>query len=135
MILAEMSRENAELVLAMYERFNARDLDGALALIDEEIEVESRLVAMEGGYHGHEGLRRWWSDLLDFIPDYRGEVEEVHDLGEVALAHACGLGHGAASATPVVDWFWQPLRFRDGKCIWWRNCALEEEALESIGWR
>ena len=60
MILAGMSRENAERFLAMYERFNARDLDGVLALIDEEIEVESRLVAMEGGYHGHEGLRRWW---------------------------------------------------------------------------
>jgi hypothetical protein len=25
---------------------------------------------MEGGYHGHEGIRRWWNNLLDAIPDY-----------------------------------------------------------------
>ena len=58
-----MSEENVEHYLAMADAFNRRDWDAFLALTDDEIEVESRLVAMEGGYHGHEGLRRWWDDF------------------------------------------------------------------------
>jgi hypothetical protein len=61
------------------------------------------------------------------------EVEEVRDLGDVTLSHSRGWGHGAGSATPLVDPFWQPLRWQDGKCIWWRNCATEAEALEAAG--
>lgn len=129
-----MSRENLDLVLEMYELFNRRDIDVLLESIDEGIEIESRLVAMEGGYRGHDGLRRWWADLLEFIPDYRVEADELHDLGDIALARARGQGHGAASTTPLVETFWQPIRFRDGKCVWWRNCMTEADALEAIAW-
>jgi hypothetical protein len=130
-----VSRENVELGLVMLDAFNRRDWDAFVALADDEIEAESRLVAMEGGYHGHEGLRRWWDDFLGAFPDYTAEVEEMRDLGDVTLAHMRGWGHGAGSATPIVDPFWQPLRWRDGKVVWWRNCTTEEEALEAIGLR
>jgi hypothetical protein len=118
-----MSRENVELFYRGVDAFNRRDWDAFVALTDDEIEVESRLVAMEGGYHGHEGLRRWWDDFLGAFPDYTIEVEELRDLGDVTLGYIRGWGHGADSATPIVDPFWQPMRWRDGKCIWWRNCS------------
>ena len=130
-----MSRENVGLVLLMYELFNRRDLDAMLALMDDEVEIESRLVAMEGTYNGHEGVRRWWGNLLDVLPDYAGEIEELHDLGDITLVRVRGRAHGAASNSPVVETFWQPIRWRDGMCIWWRNCATEAEALEAIGLR
>jgi hypothetical protein len=76
-----------------------------VALVDDEVEVESRLVAMEGGYHGHEGLRRWWDGFLGTFPDYTCEVEELRDLGDVTLGHIRGWGRGAASDTPIVDPF------------------------------
>lgn len=116
----------------MYEVFNRRDLDAMLALMHDEVEIESRLVAMEGGYSGHEGVRRWWTNLLDGLPDYKGEIEELHDLGDITLVKVRGRAHGAASNSPVVETFWQPIRWRDGMCIWWRNCATEAEALEAI---
>ena len=72
-------------------------------------------LGMEGGYHGHEGLRRWWNDFLGAFPDYTAEVEELRDLGDVTLAHVRGWGHSAASHTPIVDPFWQPIRWRDRK--------------------
>jgi hypothetical protein len=128
-----MSRKNVELALAFADAFNRCDWDAFVALVDDEVEIESRLVAMEGGYHGLEGLRRWWDNFLGTFPDYTVEIEELRDLGDVTLGHVRGWGHGAASDTPIVDPFWQPLRWRDGKCVWWRNCSTEEEALEAAG--
>ena len=130
-----MSEENVNAALALADAFNRRDWDAVLAHADAEIKVESRLVAMEGAYEGHEGLRRWWDNFLGSFPDYTVEVEEIRDLGDVTLAHVHGWGHGADSATPIVDPFWQPMRWRDGKCVWWRNCSTEDEALEAAGLR
>jgi ketosteroid isomerase-like protein len=128
-----MSRVNIDLALLMYEAFNRRDLDACLALMHDEVEIEPRLGALEGDYRGHEGVRRWWSNLLDFLPDYTVEVEELHDLGDMTLAQIRGRGHGATSATPVVETWWQAIRWRDGICIWWCNFATEAEARETIG--
>lgn len=128
-----MSRENVELALRAYDAFNQRDLDAFLALTHDDVVVESRLVAMEGGYHGHEGMRRWWNNLLEILPDYTIDVEEVRDLGDVTLGHLRARGRGATSATPLIEALWQPVRWRDGKCIWWRNFQTEAEALEAIG--
>jgi hypothetical protein len=103
-----------------------------VALVDEEVEVESRLVVMEGPYRGHEGLRRWWDDFLGTFPDYTLDIEEVRDLGDVTLSHIRGWGHGSDSATPLVDPSWHPVRWRDGKVVWWRNCSTEAEALKAV---
>lgn len=128
-----MSQENVELAYRAYEAFNQRDLNAFLVLMDDEVEVASRLVVMEGGYHGHDGTRRWWKDFLDFVPDYTLEVVGVRDLGDVTLGRLRGRGHGAASATPVLDSLWQTIRWRDGKCVWWSNFPTEAEALEAVG--
>jgi ketosteroid isomerase-like protein len=130
-----VSRQDIELFLQAVDLFNRRDLDAFLALAHDEIEIESRLVGMEGGYHGHEGARRWWANFLEVLPDYTLEVEELHDLGDLLLGHMRGEGHPGASKAPLVDSFWQPIRFQDGRCIWWRNCATEAEALGAIGWK
>jgi ketosteroid isomerase-like protein len=128
-----MSQENVDLMLESYDAFNRRDWDAFLALMDDEVEIESRLVAMEGGYHGHDGLRRWWDNFLGAFPDYTLEIEEVRDLGDVTLGHIRGWGHAAGSATPLVDPSWHPVRWRHGKVVWWRNCSTEAEALEAVG--
>jgi hypothetical protein len=129
-----MAERVLELYRHAYDLFNERDWDAFVALMDHEIVVESRLVAMEGAYQGHEGLRRWWDDVFQILPDYRVEVLEARRLGEGALAHIRGTGSGAAGGAPVIDPFWQALRWGpDGKCVWWRNCSTKAEALEALG--
>jgi hypothetical protein len=56
---------------------------------------------MEGGYHGHEGLRRWWDDFLGTFPDYTAEVEELREVMEAARArrYRC-VRHGPTEAEP-----------------------------------
>ena len=83
-----MSQENVELVYQAYDAFNRRDMCAYLALADADVEVGSRLAAMEGGYHGHEGIRRWWQNMLDASPDRTIEIVEVRDLGDVTLTAA-----------------------------------------------
>ena len=122
----------SDLTRRAYDAFNRRDWDAFRELMDPEVEVESRLVAVEGGYHGHEGLRRWWDDFLGMVPDYTLEIEELRDLGDMALGHLRGVGHGASSAAPLLDEIWQPVQWRDGRCVWWRISATESEALKAI---
>ena len=66
-----MSPGNLDRVTEWADAFNRRDWEAFVALVDEDVVVESRLVALEGGYRGHEGLRRWWDDFLGAFPDYR----------------------------------------------------------------
>jgi ketosteroid isomerase-like protein len=127
-----MSRENVDLARRMYQDFNRRDLDALLALMHDEVEIEPRLGALEGDYRGHEGVRRWWSDLLDFLPDYTAEITEVQDVGDMTLGQIRGRAHGAVSTAPVVETWWQSIRWRDGRCIWWRNFSTEADALKTI---
>jgi ketosteroid isomerase-like protein len=81
-----MSQESVELAHRLFEAFNRRDLDALLAFMDDDVEAVPILVAMEGGYRGHDGIRRWWGDLLDAFPDFTIEVLEVRARGDLTLA-------------------------------------------------
>ena len=128
-----MSRENVELVRRAYDAFNRRDLDGFLSLMSEDVQTGSRLVSIEGGFHGHDGVRNWWSSLLDNFPDIKIEVVDVRDLGDAALGEYWIRAHGAGSQTPVEDQQWQVVRFRGGKVSSWQTFVSEAEALKAAG--
>ena len=61
--------------------FIRRDLDALLPFMHDEVEIEPRLGALEGVYRRHEGVRRWWSDLLELLPDYKAEIVELQTSG------------------------------------------------------
>jgi ketosteroid isomerase-like protein len=127
-----VSEQNVELARRAYEALDRHDRDAYLALMHEDVEIESALVAVEGGYHGHEGVCRWWEDFLSVFPDYRLEIEELRPWGEATVGRFRGTAHGAGGETPIVDPFWHAMRWRDGKCVWWRTAATEMAALEAI---
>jgi ketosteroid isomerase-like protein len=128
-----MSQENVELYYRVIDAFNRHDLDAVLALMDHDVEAVSRIVVIEGGYRGHEGMRRWWANLLDAFPDFTGEVGEVRELGNVTVAALRVRGHGASSDAPFEIAIWQAAGWRGGKCIWWRMFDNQDEALEAVG--
>ena len=128
-----MSQQNVELYRRCIDAFNRRDLDGLLGLMDDEVEAVSRLVAIEGGLTGHDGIRRWWTSWFDVWPDYRIDIVEVRDLGDTTLATLRAHGHGAGSDVPFDDRAWQLARWRRGKCILWRVFNDRDEALRAAG--
>lgn len=63
------------------DAFNRRDADALIALSDPEIEFHPTLLV--GGrrvYHGHEGLRRWVSELGVATVQHQVRVREVRAL-------------------------------------------------------
>jgi ketosteroid isomerase-like protein len=109
-----------------------RDLDAVLAGLHDEVEAFPRLAAVEGGYRGHDGIRRWWAQLLGAFPDFHVEILEVRDLGEFIVLALRLRGRGAESDTPVDAAVWHVNQFRDGKVIRWRVYTSESEALEAV---
>jgi ketosteroid isomerase-like protein len=128
-----MSQENVELNYRFYEAYNRRHLAAALALFDDDVEVDSILVGMEGSYRGHDGIRRLWEDVLNAVPDLTLEAVEVRDLGDSTVAHVRLRGHGAGSDVPFDETLWYVGRWRRGKCVWWGDFRSEAEALEAVG--
>jgi hypothetical protein len=128
-----MSRENMELHRRSIDAVNRRDFGAFLALMDEEVEAVSRIAAVEGGLHGHDGIRKWWENWFSAFPDYNIEIVEMDDFDDVTVSAMRALGHGASSALPFEDKIWLALRWRAAKAIWWRVFYTREEVLETLG--
>ena len=130
-----MSRENVELAYRFYDAVNRRDLDAWLSVTDEDAELVSILVSVEGGYHGHEGFRRWWEHVFNAFPDYKIDVEEVRDLGNLTVAAICLHGHGSGSGAPIDQSLSQAIEWRDGRATRVESFRSDAEALEAAGLR
>ena len=69
-----------------FDAINRRDLGALLALMDDDVEVVSRIVSMDSAFHGHDGIRRWWENWFKVFPDYNIEVDDVGALGDRIVA-------------------------------------------------
>jgi hypothetical protein len=132
-----MSGENVELVYRAIDAFNRRDLDAFLVLTDREVEFTPYERAVEGlgPYCGHDGVRTWWKESFEVLPDLRAEVYEVRDLGSRTFVHGCLRGQGAGSGAPIERTMWLAIEWRNQKEVWWRAFQSEAEALEAVGLR
>lgn len=130
-----MAEENLELLQRANAAVNERDLGSFLALIHPDVEAVPRLVAVEGTYRGHTGIRRWWSSLFEAFPDYSVEVVEARHIGDLTVAELRWRGKGAGSGAPFDETIWQVARWRKGKLVWWRVFELRAEAFEAAGLR
>jgi ketosteroid isomerase-like protein len=104
--------------------FNARDLDGWLALMHEDVEIESRFSRMHEQFRGQAEMRLWWDDLadawefLDVEPEVVCEIEPGETLALIHL-HGRGRGSGLEVREPAAhrvtwrDGLWLRLRYQD----------------------
>ena len=126
-----MSQENVERTHRAVDAFNRGDVDAVRALVDEGVEVISRLAPIGGRYHGYDGFLRWREDLYEVFPDWHGEPLEVRDLGKFTLGRVRVRGHGGESGAPVDQVIWQLGEWRSGKLV--RVSSHDTEALETAG--
>jgi ketosteroid isomerase-like protein len=130
-----MSQENVEQAHRIAAAINRHDIDGVLALTDPDAEFIPRLVEVDGGgsYRGHDGVRNWWENLFGVWPDFKAEIEEMRDLGDVTVARVRISGQGIASGAVTAETAWVVNEWRGGKTIWTRVFQSEAKALEALG--
>ena len=121
-----------DLIRRAHEAANARDLNAFLTVMSEDIHTDSRMASIEGGYRGHEGVRRWWAQLFDVFPDYSNEILEIEERGDGAIVKLRSLAHGALSDTPLEETVWQAFQVREGEISWWSIFASRDEAVGAL---
>lgn len=136
-----MSQDNVEVVMNAHAAFSRGDLDGVLAecqpdvtyraAITQEIEGEA------GDFLGHDGIRRWWTDLHDLYDGLYTDVVEVRDLGERIVVVYVIQGTAKASGLVFEDGqtLAQIVTLRHGKITEICDYSGRSEALEAAGLR
>jgi ketosteroid isomerase-like protein len=99
-----MSQENVELVKRVLSRLNHRDLDGALADVARDAELDwSRSEALDSGvYHGHTEWRNWMFGRWEELSEMSFDPIEVIDAGpDIVVTVTRFRGRGRASGVEV----------------------------------
>ena len=111
-----MADENEERARQAVDAFNRRDLDSLLSLIAPDVECIPLQAEMEGGaaYTGHDGVRRWWENLLGVFPDFHSVIDDVRTVGDMTVTRLQLSGQGKGSDAPMLQTNWQATRWRDG---------------------
>ena len=128
-----MSQQNVEHYRRAAQAFNDGDLDALLGVMDPAVEALPRVAPIEGGYSGHDGVRRWYESLNAAFPDFHATIVDVRDLGHLTLAELRNRGRGAGSDTPFEQSSWHVAEWRDEKCIRWQVYETRAEALAAVG--
>src|SRR5829696_8123961 len=131
-----MSEENVEIVRSAYEHLNRRDVEGFVALCDDDFLIDmSERVFNPDTYRGHDGIRRFCADVQDAWETYHWTVEEalVADDLVVAMLHCQGTSReGGPQVDWRVAWLWT---VRGDKALSLRFFRDRAEALEAAGLR
>src|SRR4051794_14880304 len=135
-----MPAENLEVVRRAIAALNERDIDRYLACCTEAVQLQTPWTAVEGIYEGPDGIRRFFSNLGDTMPDFRLEIERLEAVETtrvlaLLLVHATGrasgiaAGVGAGFPSPTANIY----DFADGKIERIRIFLDRTEALHVAG--
>ena len=130
-----MSRENVETFQRGNEAANRGDIERMLRDVAEEVVFLPARSAVEGAYHGHDGLRKFWADNAENFEVFRVDFRDVRDLGDRVLAIGTirirGRGGGVETDIPTAG----VATFQDGKMTRWEDFRERRLALDSVGLR
>lgn len=110
------------------EAFNERDLDGMLDRMSPRVDFHPlRLGRVDGAYHGHDGVRQWFEQLVAEERQHSLDVSEFRDAGKdrvIAMGNL-RLDH-QADAVP----FWALDRFSAGLIVAAHHYLTDADILE-----
>src|SRR5438132_1249059 len=105
---AEDVQGTIELLRGGVEAFNRRDIDGALAPLDPDVELVPLKAVLEGGsYHGHAGLRRLLEDMKDDWERFTLVADEFRAVGQdrvLVLGRVVARGRSGVDLDDEAAW-------------------------------
>jgi ketosteroid isomerase-like protein len=133
-----MSPQNTEVVRQIFEAFNRQDGDAGLALVDPDVEWDTtaiQLPGLQGVWHRHEGVRRFWRTWFAELSEFRFELHELIDAGDEVVAITSAAVKGRASGASVTRPFFPVYTVRGGLVVRFRLYDERARALEAAGLR
>jgi SnoaL-like domain len=132
-----MSQENVEIVRRWIRLSNARDWD---AIYNEILDPAIDCYPGEGEPHlapfqGRDEYINAASDERESFDKHEIEILECIGLGEYVVCVARIRVRGKVSQAEVASGEVWLTRWRDGKCVEYRECGTKERALEAAGLR
>jgi steroid delta-isomerase-like uncharacterized protein len=136
------THDNAAIARRYYDAFNARDLNGAVALADAELEWIN--LAFGTTFRGAEGFRQFLENYSTAFPDSRVEVRSVVAHGDrVAVEFTARGTHqgplvGPAGEIPATGrtvqlQLCEVLQLRDGRIVRGRSYYDSATMLRQLG--
>jgi ketosteroid isomerase-like protein len=133
-----MSGKNVEVVRQVIESNRSDDIEARieafLALCDPSCEYTSAQAAVDAQtYRGHDGIRRYMSDMADSWAEWRNEAEDVLDVGpNTVVATVRSRLTGKDSGVPVEARLGVVFVLSRGKILRGQAYSSREEALEAV---
>jgi ketosteroid isomerase-like protein len=128
-----MSQENVALFWEGIDAMRRGDVEAMLDGMGEDVVWIAARSAVEGAYHGHEGLRRFLADNAENFEVFEPDFTEVRDLGDRVLAFGRfrirARGSGVDTDFPVAG----IATYSDGKLVRWEDFRERRLALEAAG--
>jgi ketosteroid isomerase-like protein len=130
-----VQQTKTELAYLVFDAFNRRDIDAAMAIVDEEVQffAPTAEMANEGKpYVGHAGMRKYYDDVaavwqeLEVTPS---EIREVDDA-VLVLGRVYGRAEGGYIQDSPAQWV---MRFRGDRVSWIHVYTNRSAALAEVG--
>jgi ketosteroid isomerase-like protein len=132
------SRENAELVRALYASFSGLSRGGEIASYVAtyfDSDCEYRPVEEASTVRGHAALGRWVRRWLEAWEDAWDEVDEIFDAGERVVAAIKVHGRGRISGMEISQRLFDVVDLRAGRVVRVREYLEPDQAFEAAGLR
>ena len=133
-----MSQENVEIVRKFIEAAHsggAEVIEAFVAVSAPSIEhMRNPEASGPDTYRGHDGVRRWFSDMAELWREWRNEIEELVGVGpDTVAARLRFIAVGRGSGVPVEARVGLVCVLSEGKVLRSRTYPSGEEALEAVG--
>ena len=128
-----MSRENVELVQAVFEHTAAGDFELFFDLLTQDfVLVTSPEIPDAGTYEGADA-RRWLRTWIDSFEDLTVRAVEVHDVGDEVVVGFVQAGRPPGSEAPIEGRWWGTFTLRDGAIAATRFFNVRSQAFDVAG--
>jgi ketosteroid isomerase-like protein len=129
-----MSQENIEKVRRFYERWSARDFDGVLGLVTQDVEIDwsESQAPFQGVYTGRDGVLQFWKTQTDTWETFHVELIEAIECGPdclIAVTRVKARGRGGIAVEAGGAGVW---RLRDGAIAGVKLFQDKADALEAV---
>jgi uncharacterized protein (TIGR02246 family) len=126
-----VSEDDVQLVRAVFEAINRRDVQAVLDAYHPDADMSSLTSELVQGkaYRGHAGIREYFSSFADVWEELRLEPEEIRDLGDRVLVVGRWSSRGKESGAEVESPAAWLFAVRQGRVVFSRAYRDAEEAL------